>query len=83
MNSNGPYLDLGFAVAQDADDGGYGYRPRDDDEDDIDQFVGGMAYARVVIPLGEQPERIDCARLYELELRRLQAEIELLRLGLE
>jgi hypothetical protein len=84
MNSNGAYFDLGFALAQDVDDGyGYGYRNVDDFDDDSDMPIGGMAYARVVIPLGEQPERIDCARLYELELRRLQAEIELLRMGLE
>lgn len=34
-------------------------------------------YARIVIPLGERVKsRIDCNRLYELELRKKQLEVE-------
>ena len=33
-------------------------------------------YARIVIPLGKRPkQRIDCNRLYDLELRRKQFEV--------
>ena len=33
-------------------------------------------YARIVIPLGKRPkQRIDCNRLYDLELRRKQLEV--------
>ena len=41
-----------------------------------------IAYARVVIPLGERPERIDCKRLYDLEIQRLEMEIELMKMGM-
>ncbi|KQT53099.1 hypothetical protein ASG43_19115 [Aureimonas sp. Leaf454] len=39
-------------------------------------------YARVVIPLGRQTSRLDCARLYELEVERLKMELSLLKMGL-
>ena len=39
-------------------------------------------YARVVIPLGERPTRLDCNALYQLELERLRLEVEMLRMGL-
>lgn len=32
-------------------------------------------YARIVIPFGKQPDRIDCSKLYSLEIERLQMEI--------
>ena len=33
-------------------------------------------FARIVIPLGQKPKaRIDCSRLYELELRKKQLEV--------
>lgn len=37
-------------------------------------------YGRVTIPLGA-PKRIDCNRLYDLEIQRLEAEIQSLRGG--
>lgn len=40
------------------------------------------AYGRVVVPLGRKPKRLDCSKLYELEVQRLKMEIELLRMGL-
>lgn len=42
-----------------------------------------LGYARVVIPIGRQPERLDCSRLYKMEIERLRREIELLTIGLE
>lgn len=45
--------------------------------------TGQMAtYGRVVIPLGRTPQRLDCARLYALEIERLQMELRLLKMGL-
>ena len=40
------------------------------------------AYGRVVIPLERPRKRVDCTRLYELEVERLQMEIRLLKMGL-
>lgn len=42
-----------------------------------------LGYARVIIPLGEKPKRIDCSRIFELEIIRLRREIEMLEAGLE
>lgn len=36
-------------------------------------------YARIVVPLGNEPDRLDCTRLYNLEIERLQIEIENLK----
>jgi hypothetical protein len=72
INSNGGYLDLGVA-------GG-----------NLSNYYGATAadqstigYARIIIPLGEAPARLDCNALYELEIQRLKAEIQLLQIGLE
>lgn len=40
------------------------------------------AYARVVVPLGRRPKRIDCSALYELEIERLRLELEMARMSL-
>jgi hypothetical protein len=75
INSNGGYLDLGIA-------GG--------DLSSYYDTLGGssapqsaVGYARVIIPLGSAPRRLDCSRLYELEIQKLRSEIELLKVGLE
>ncbi|TPM31941.1 hypothetical protein [Mesorhizobium sp. B2-3-4] len=39
-------------------------------------------YGRVVIPIGRTPKRLDCSRLYELEVERLQLELKLLKMGI-
>ncbi|RUU22055.1 hypothetical protein EOD10_06090 [Mesorhizobium sp. M7A.T.Ca.TU.009.01.3.2] len=39
-------------------------------------------YGRVVIPIGRTPKRVDCSRLYELEVERLHLELKLLKMGL-
>ena len=79
INSNGSYLDVGVmgsAASPLPDEGGrYAFG------DDRDRQA--TVYARVSIPLGKRPERIDCSRVYELELDKLRREVELLRLGLE
>lgn len=39
-------------------------------------------YGRVVVPLNSPRKRVDCTRLYELEVERLKVELELLKMGL-
>jgi len=39
-------------------------------------------YGRLTIPLGESPGRINCQRLYDLEVRRLELELKLLEQGI-
>lgn len=74
INSSGGYLDLGVAG---------GNLSNYYDVGDDDQPQGAVAYARVILPLGEAPTRLNCARLYELEIQKLKAEIEMLKVGLE
>lgn len=38
-------------------------------------------YGRVVIPIGRRTERVDCTKLYELEIARMKMELEVLRMG--
>lgn len=40
------------------------------------------AYGRIVVPLGKQPRRVDCSRLYDLEIARLELELKLAQMGL-
>lgn len=73
INSNGGYLDLGVAGG-DLNASSYNWNG------------GGSAtigYARIIIPLGEAPRRLDCHALYLLEIQRLKAEIQMLQIGLE
>jgi hypothetical protein len=39
-------------------------------------------YGRVVIPIGRQQTRLNCEKLYELEVERLKMELNLLKMGL-
>jgi hypothetical protein len=75
INSSGGYLDLGVA-------GGdlTSYYSADQMGMNNNTAVG---YARVIIPLGKRPKRLDCSQLYQLEIDRLKAEIEALKIGLE
>lgn len=43
----------------------------------------GMVYARVTIPLGAKKGRVDCNRMYNLEIERMKNENELLRRQLQ
>jgi len=40
------------------------------------------AYGRVVVPLGAKGKRLDCTKLYDLEVERLRMELELTKMGL-
>lgn len=82
MNSNGAYLDMGAA--------GSAASPLPENEGESpyryyspERNQRGIVYVRVTIPLGEKPERLDCMRLYEMELARLREEIEMLRMAAE
>lgn len=82
INSNGAYLDVGAAgtAASPLDDGtGQGNLLVYSQERDR----RALAYVRVTIPLGKRPERIDCSRIYEMEIARLQRELELMRMAAE
>lgn len=78
INSNGAYLDLGAA-------GSAAGPPQDPSR----AYIGdsrdreAMAYVRLTVPLGQRPRRIDCSQIYQLEIQRLQREIELLRMAAE
>ena len=74
INSSGGYLDFGVA-------GG-----------DLDTYAtpspssgnqSAIGYARIIIPIGQAPKRIDCSQLYDLEIARLKAEIQMLKVGLQ
>lgn len=60
------------------DDSGSVYDPFDPDEAYYSQSKGGAIYARVVYHIGA-PKQLDCSRLYNSELQRLQAENAMLR----
>lgn len=40
------------------------------------------AYARVVVPIGRAPARVDCTQLYNLEIQRLRMELQLARMNM-
>ncbi|MEM6913274.1 MAG: SPOR domain-containing protein [Pseudomonadota bacterium] len=48
---------------------------------DFYQRDSAAVYGRVVIPIGKRAKRLDCTRLYQLEIERMRMELELLRLG--
>ena len=73
INSNGGYLDIGVA-------GGDLSTYSSNDSNPSNSAVG---YAPVIIPLGNTPTRLNCGRLYELEIERLKAEILMLKVGLQ
>lgn len=49
-----------------------------------DQIQAGNLshYGRIVIPLGRKPKRLDCTKLYNLEIQRLTIELRLMQMGL-
>lgn len=78
MNSNGAYLDVGIT--------GRSSTGRDRNTSLFPSPQAGeeaVGYARVTMPLGRKPDRLDCTRLYELEIARMKREIELLKLAAE
>lgn len=46
-------------------------------------FGNGAVYGRVIVPLGQKPDRIDCGSLYQLEIERLRAEVAMMRASQE
>lgn len=80
INSNGAYLDVGMAASRSTDRQPDPYRIGQAHQD---RGTDALGYARMVVPLGKKPARIDCARLYELELARMKREIELLKMAAE
>lgn len=79
INSNSGYVDLGLA-------GSAGSAVPASDRAFVsinDRDREALAYARVTIPLGKQPKRLDCSKVYELEIERLRQEVELLKINAE
>ena len=78
INSNGSYLDVGMAASTAKNQNAYAspFCPNGAGSE-------ALGYVRITIPLGHRPSRIDCTRIYELELQRMQREIELLKLAAE
>lgn len=74
VNSSGGYLDFGVAGGDIDNSTAPGPMP---------PTPSAIGYARIVIPLGSPPKRLDCARLYELEIEKLKAEIRMLKVGLQ
>lgn len=75
MNNNGAYLDVGMTGAAAAPNRNTAYNYSDSRDREA------MAYVRMTIPIGRKPDRIDCSKIYELELDKLRREVELLRMG--
>ena len=76
VNAAGGYLDLGVA-------GGNLTTYADPTTIHDEQGQSAIGYARVIIPLGTTPKRIDCTALYDLEIQRLKQEIQMLKIGLQ
>jgi hypothetical protein len=78
MNSNGAYVDFGVTgVARLA---GANQANSIFADSNRSEAIG---YFRMIVPLGKKPERIDCSELYRLEIERLHAEIEQMKIGLK
>jgi len=67
VSGNGAYLDMGVIGSQNPDGS---------------TIDSGAVYGRVVVPLGRTGSRLDCRRLYDLEIERLKMEVRLLRAGM-
>ena len=79
INSNGGYLDIGLAGTA-----GSGLPAQSGVFININERdKEALGYARVTIPLGKKPKRIDCSQIYELEIARLRQEVELLKMNAE
>jgi hypothetical protein len=82
INSSSGYVDIGLAgsagsgVSAPGRSGNVFISINDRDRE-------ALAYARVTVPLGKKPRRIDCSQVYDLEIQRLKQEIELLKMNAE
>ena len=77
MNSNGAYVDVGVTGST-ASGGNRSSVSVFNQQREGSQATG---YARITMPLGHRPERIDCSRIYEIEISRMRREIELLSMA--
>lgn len=79
LNRGGAILDLGIGAVAGTE------RDSNDllDNRSRNRDASAVAYARIVIPLGERPNRIDCSKIFLLEIERLRREIELLDAAIE
>ncbi len=72
--SNGTFLDVGTYV-EDSADSSSTYSPS--------SSLSKGVFARIVIPLGKNKSSlVDCVRMHNLEIKRLQIEYEILKLKL-
>ena len=79
INSSSGYVDLGAAAS-----GGAGLPSGKSIYVNINERDReALAYVRVTIPLGKRPSRIDCSKIYELEIERLRQEVQLLKMNAE
>lgn len=78
INSSGAYLDVGMTSTTDTDRRSFGTNTSGSLS-----AVDVTGYVRVIVPLGYRPKRLDCIRLYEMELRRLRQELEMMQMGAE
>ncbi len=78
MNSNGAYVDVGAvgSAASPPPDRSLGFTGETRERE-------ALAYARLTVPIGKRPRRIDCNAIYELEIARLKREVEMLRMAAE
>ena len=74
INSSGGYLDFGVAGGDLTSYSTPGSTPG---------AQSAIGYARLIVPLGSSPKRLECKDLYDLEIARLKAEIEMLKVGLQ
>lgn len=66
VSGSGAYIDVGFIG-----------NPNQSSES-----AGFSAYGRMVIPLAKKTPRLDCSKLYNLEVARLEMELKLMQMGL-
>lgn len=83
MNNNGSYLDVGITASTSKPAPSLSGVLSPYEYSTLNQNNGNNAlgYARLIVPLGRKPSRIDCSRMYELEITRMKREIELLKLA--
>ena len=67
VGGNGAYMDLGVIGNPEQTTNGDG---------------SFSAYGRIVVPLGASRKRVDCTRLYDLEVARLEMDLKLMQMGL-
>lgn len=66
VSGSGAYIDVGFIGNPQTDSSNSNF----------------SAYGRMVIPLAKKAPRLDCSKLYNLEVARLEMELKLMQMGL-